>query len=118
MLRRRLGLQKRGNNNKSRNLQDKSPLKREKPLEMIKDKLIQSNPLLELSAQFQGNSLYLLEETCHFENLQDVGQMTQRLNKKNIVKMNKFKKSKNKLFLNKNHLKKKSNQQKVRVNMG
>ena len=84
---------------------------------MIKDKLAQSNPLQELSAQFQGNSPRLPEETCLLENLQDVGQMTLRLNKKNIVKMNKFKKSKNKLFLIKNHLKK-NNQQKMRVNMG
>ena len=84
---------------------------------MIKDKQIQSNPLLELSAQFQDKNPHLLEETCLLENLQDVGQMTLRLNKKNLVKMNKFKKSKNKLFLIKNHLKK-NNQQKVRVNMG
>ena len=85
---------------------------------MIKDNQIQSNLLQELSARFQGNNPHLLEETCHFENLQDVGQMTQRLNKKSIVKKNKFRKSKNKQFLIKNHLKKKNNQQKVRVNMG
>ena len=118
LLHRRPGQQKRGNNNQSKNLQDESPHKREKLLVMIKDKPIQSNLLQELSAQFQGNNLHLLEETCLLENLQDVGQMTLRLNKKNIVKKNKFRKSKNKQFLIKNHLKKKNNQQKVRVNMG
>ena len=110
MLHRRLGLQKRGNNNQSRNLKDENPLKREEFLEMIKDKPIQSDPLQEHSDRNKGNNPYLLEGTYLLENLQDVGQMIQRLNKRNIVKMNKSKKNKKSLFLIKNHLKKKINQ--------
>ena len=85
---------------------------------MIKDKPIQSDPLQDYNDQSKGNNPYLLEETYLLRNLQDVGRMIQRLNKRNIVKMNKSKKNKKSLFLIKNHLKRKINQKKVRVNMG
>ena len=110
LLHRHLGQQKRDSNNQSRNLKDENSLRREEFLEMIKDKPIQSDPLQEHSDRNKGNNLYLLEGTYLLENLQDVGQMIQRLNKRNIVKMNKSKKNKKSLFLIKNHLKKKINQ--------
>lgn len=94
LLHRHLGQQKRDNNNQSRNLKDENPLKKEKLRVMIKDKPIQWNPLQEHSDQSKGNNPYLLEETCLLENLQDVGQMIQRLNKMKLAKMNNFKKSK------------------------
>ena len=81
LLHRHLGQQKKDNNNQSRNLKDENPLKKEKLRVMIEDKPIQSNPLQEHSDQSKGNNPYLLEETCLLENLQDVGQMIQRLNK-------------------------------------
>lgn len=94
LLHRHLGQQKKDNNNQSRNLKDENPLKKEKLRVMIEDKPIQSNPLQEHSDQSKGNNPYLLEETCLLENLQDVGQMIQRLNKMKLVKMNNSKKSK------------------------
>ena len=81
LLHRHLGQQKKDNNNQSRNLKDENPLKKEKLRVMIEDKPIQSNPLQEHSDQSKGNNPYLLEEMCLLENLQDVGQMIQRLNK-------------------------------------
>ena len=110
LLHRHLGQQKRDNNNKSRNLKDENPLKREGFLVMIKDKTIQSDPLQEHSDRSKGNNPYLLERKYLLGNLQDVGQMIQRLNKRNTAKMNKSKKSKKSLFLIKNHLKRKINQ--------
>lgn len=77
---------------------------------MIKDKTIQSDPLQEHSDRSKGNNPYLLERKYLLGNLQDVGQMIQRLNKRNTAKMNKSKKSKKSLFLIKNHLKRKINQ--------
>ena len=110
MLQRRLVQLKGDNNNQSRNLQDVSPHKRKKLLVIIKNKPVQSNPLQELNDNSQDSKTYHLEEMYLTGNLQDAGQMIQRLSKKNIVKMNNFNKSKKNLFLIKNHLKRRINQ--------